>query len=159
MSQEGNSYQNPIRFHSDSGVLLWEKGKKAFDSQVPGKYADDPINANTYVCTSYKTLHNEPVWALLNVATLKPTTTYKVLVNMGKSGNEPSAVSSSGTQIKYSSAVVIKRLNREINIASRTGGLLYLLVLLTLITSSYKVNPSRPLSQQLQLRQQVPILS
>ena len=112
MSQEGNSYQNPIRFHSDSGVLLWEKGKKAFDNQIPGKYADDPINANTYVCTSYRTLNNEPVWALLNVATLKPTTTYKVLVNMGKSGNEPSAVSSSGTQIKYSSAVVIKRLNR-----------------------------------------------
>ena len=112
MSQEGNSYQNPIRFYSDSGVLLWEKGKKAFDNQIPGKYADDPINANTYVCTSYRTLNNEPVWALLNVATLKPTTTYKVLVNMGKSGNEPSAVSSSGTQIKYSSAVVIKRLNR-----------------------------------------------
>ena len=57
MSKEGNSYQNPIRFYSSSGVLLWEKGKKAFDNQVPGKYADDPINGNTYVCTSSKTLN------------------------------------------------------------------------------------------------------
>ena len=112
MSKEGNSYQNPIRFHSDSGVLLWEKGKKAFESQVPGKYADDPISGNTHVCTSYKTLNGEPVWALFNSATLKPTTVYKVLVNMGKSGNEPSAVSSSGAKVKYSSAVVKKRLNK-----------------------------------------------
>jgi hypothetical protein len=91
---------------------LWEKGKKAFENQVPGKYADDPINGNTHVFTSYKTLNGEPVWALFNPETLKPTTVYKVLVNMGKSGNEPSAVSSSGAKVKYSSAVVKKRLNK-----------------------------------------------
>lgn len=112
MSKEGNSYQNPIRFYSTSGVLLWEKGKKAFDNQVQGKYADDPISGNTYVCTAYKTLNDEPVWALVNVETLKATTVYKVLVNMGKSGNEPSAVSANGKKITYSSAVVIKRLNK-----------------------------------------------
>ena len=112
MTKEGSAYQNPIRFYSDSGVLLWEKGKKAFDNQVPGKYADDPINGNTYVCTSSKTLNGEPVWALVNPETLKPTTVYKVLINMGKSGNEPSAVSSSGAKIKYSSDVVKKRLNK-----------------------------------------------
>ena len=112
MTKEGNSYQNPIRFYSDSGILLWEKGKKAFESQVPGKYADDPITINTHVCTSYKTLNGEPVWALFNPETLKPTTVYKILVNMGKSGNEPSAVSFSGAKINYSSAVVKKRLNK-----------------------------------------------
>jgi hypothetical protein len=143
MSKEGNSYQNPIRFYSDSGVLLWEKGKKAFDSQVPGKYADDPINGNTYVCTSYKTLNNEPVWALINAGTLKPTTTYKVLVNMGKSGNEPSSISASGKTVKYSSAVVTKRLNKGNNYSVKNWGSF---IFIGITDSDYKFIQGEPVT-------------
>lgn len=142
MTQEGNSYQNPIRFYSDSGSLLWEKGKKAFDSQVPGKYADDPINGNTYVCTSYKTLSDEPVWALFNTATLKPTTTYKVLVNMGKSGKEPSAVSASGATIKYTSAVVIKRLSQGSQYSVKNWGSF---IFIGITDSDYKFIKGEPI--------------
>jgi hypothetical protein len=112
MSKEGSAYQNPIRFYSDSGVLVWEKGKKAFDNQVPGKYADDPITFVTYVCTSYKTLNKEPVWAAINAVTLKPGPPYKVLVNSGKAGDKPSTVTGTGTKVEYTTDVVLKRLNR-----------------------------------------------
>jgi hypothetical protein len=143
MSKEGNSYQNPIRFYSSSGVLLWEKGKKAFDSQIAGKYADDPISGDTYVCTSYKSLNDEPVWALFNTATQKPTTVYKVLVNMGKSGNEPSAVSTSGAKITYSSAVVIKRLNRGGQYSVKNWGSF---IFISITDSDYKFIKGEPVT-------------
>ena len=143
MSKEGNSYQNPIRFYSTSGVLLWEKGKKAFDSQIAGKYADDPISGQTYVCTSYRSLNDEPVWALFNAATQKPTTVYKVLVNMGKSGNEPSAVSASGAKITYSSAVVIKRLNRGGQYSVKNWGSF---IFISITDSDYKFIKGEPVT-------------
>ena len=143
MSKEGNSYQNPIRFYSSSGVLLWEKGKKAFDSQIAGKYADDPISGQTYVCTSYRSLNDEPVWALFNAATQKPTTVYKVLVNMGKSGNEPSAVSASGAKITYSSAVVIKRLNRGGQYSVKNWGSF---IFISITDSDYKLIKGEPVT-------------
>jgi hypothetical protein len=126
MSKEGNSYQNPIRFYSDSGVLLWEKGKKAFDNQVPGKYADDPITGITYVCTSYKTLNKEPVWATVNALTLKPGTPYKVLVNSGKSRDKPSTVTGAGAKVEYTTDVVLKRLNRGTSYSKNWGSFIFI---------------------------------
>lgn len=111
MTKEGNSYANPLRLRTSLGMVSYEMGKKAFGSQVQGKYADDPITGTTYVCTAYKTINKEPVWAVVDPTSLKPTTTYKILINAGKAGDKPTTVAGNKT-ITYSSAVVLKRLNR-----------------------------------------------
>lgn len=120
-SQEGSSYQNPIRFYAQNNgaaMVSWEKGKRAFDNQKPGIFVDDLITGATYMCTKYKTSNNEPVWVMINAATLQPTQVYKILVNMGKSGDEPSTVSIDGKKTKYTSSVIKQRLpeNKQYNL-------------------------------------------
>lgn len=111
MSKEGSSYQNPIRFYQ-GGVISYEKGKRAFDNQKVGIYAQDPITNVSYVCTNYKTARKEPVWATINPVTLEQTTPYKVLISMGKSGDEPTNTTIDGQKITYTSDVVKKRLGK-----------------------------------------------
>ena len=111
MTKEGNSYANPLRLRTGDGNLSYEKGKRAFDNQVKGKYVDDPITGTTYVCTGYKTINKEPVWAVVDPTSLKATTTYKILINAGKSGDKPTTDAGNKT-VTYTSAVVLKRLNR-----------------------------------------------
>lgn len=109
MSKEGSTYQNPIRFRNSSAILLYEKGKRAFDNQRPNTYVIDAMS-NTYVCTTSKSSKGEPIWSRINDATMKPVGKY-ILVNTGESGTRPVTRGAGGKEVSYTLPAINKRLN------------------------------------------------
>lgn len=108
-SKEGSTYQNPIRFRNSSALIIYEKGKKAFDNQIPNTYVIDAMS-NTYVCTTSKSSKGEPIWSRINDATLKPVGKY-ILVNTGESGTKPVTRGLGGKEVKYTIPAISKRMN------------------------------------------------
>lgn len=106
-SKEGSSYQNSLRFLSGSGMVLYEKGKKAFDNQNPGTYVSD-AKADVYVCTTAKTPKGEPIWGRINTETMKPVGRF-ILINTGKSGKDASTRGLGGKEVEYTLPAVLKR--------------------------------------------------
>ena len=108
-SKEGSSYQNPIRFRNSGALIIYEKGKKAFDNQIPNTYVIDTMS-NTYVCTTSKSSKGEPIWSRINDATMKPVGKY-ILVNTGESGTKPITRGLGGKEVKYTLPSIAKRMN------------------------------------------------
>jgi hypothetical protein len=106
-SKEGSSYQNSLRFLSGSGMVLYEKGKKAFENQNAGTYVSD-AKSDVYVCTTAKTPKGEPIWGRLNTETMKPVGRF-ILINTGKSGKDASTRTLGGKEVEYTLPAVLKR--------------------------------------------------
>lgn len=110
MTKEGTSYQNPIRFRNAStNSDNYEKAKKVFESQIPGRFVQDALNV--YFCTSYKSTKGEPIWNRINQADGKLLGGKYILVNTGKSGTSVETRNLSGKKISYTIPAVNLRLN------------------------------------------------
>jgi hypothetical protein len=107
MSKEGSTVANPIRFRNRDAVLIYEKGKKAFQNQIPNTYVIDS-KSHTYVCTTSKSAKGEPIWAFINDTTLEPAGKF-ILVNTGDSGTEAITRGTGGKKVTYSLPTLIAR--------------------------------------------------
>jgi hypothetical protein len=108
-SQEGSSFQNPIRFRNANALILYEKGKRAFDNQRPGIYVYDAMG-NTFICTKSKSAKGEPIWSRVNIVSLTPVGKY-VFINTGKSGTTPITRNASGKEISYTLPSIINKMD------------------------------------------------
>jgi hypothetical protein len=105
-SKEGSTYQNAIRFNNGT-FINYEKGKKAFDNQIPGTYVSD-AKSDVYVCTTSKSEKGEPIWGRINTVTMQPVGKY-VLINTGESGTKPVTRGLGGKEVKYTLPSILKR--------------------------------------------------
>jgi hypothetical protein len=107
MSKEGSTIANPLRFRNRDAILIYEKGKKAFQNQIPNTYVID-ARSDTYVCTTSKSAKGEPIWAYINNETLKPAGKF-VLVNTGDSGTQALTRGTGGKEVTYSLQTIVSR--------------------------------------------------
>ena len=137
-SKEGSSYQNPIRFRNSSAAIIYEKGKKAFENQVPNTYVIDAMG-NTYVCTTSKSSKGEPVWSRINTTTTQPVGKY-VFINTGKSGTKPITRDVSGKETSYSLPSIINRMNNG-RVYDKTSFGSFIFVLLSAVETEQITSP------------------
>jgi hypothetical protein len=118
MSKEGSTYTTPIKFRNANAIIISEKGKKAYENQVPGTwvYASD---GRTYKCHTSKSKSGAPIWHHIDDTTKKPLARY-VLAKVG-GGSEsliPEIKTSGGRKITLTQAYLKKYYSGE----GRWGG-------------------------------------
>lgn len=139
MTKEGSSYQNPIRFrNSQTNSNNYAKAKKVFESQIPGRFAQDALNV--YFCTTYKSLKGEPIWNRVNQSDGTLLASSYILVNTGKTGTTPETRDLSGKKISYTIPAVNLRLNAGRNYDQKAFGSF----VFVLLSSFDEVAPTSP---------------